>query len=117
MKRPTRREAAVAMLLSGHGIDAIASEMGVKISTARRYCQGNRCPTRRASAADAGNDFRDRQGPIRCVCGAPTPHEAARVIRGKRIHTSRVGGVPWGFCSMGCYNLGIEALSALLGGS
>ena len=113
------RSQARRMRDEGQGIDAIATALGLSPVTVRAYLVTPRAELARRPrvCADPYPDHSDRPGPIYCVCGAATPHGPHR-NPGQGSHSAgRVNGIPWGFCSVGCYEAGVDRLAALLGGA
>lgn len=113
-----RRDQARRMHDEGQSVDAIATALGVRISTVVTYLKtSGRRPGRAWEQVAARPDYSGRPGPIYCTCGAPTPHSRMVASRGQNLRTERVDGIPWGFCSLGCYEAGFDRLNGILGGN
>ncbi len=67
----------------------------------------------RWDAVKARPDYSSRPGPIYCVCGRPAPHAPLVASRGSLV-TNQVDGIPWGFCSVGCFEQSADTLFAVL---
>jgi hypothetical protein len=59
-------------------------------------------------------DFTGRPGPIRCICGAPTPHAPRNPLGSGSLETARAEGIPWGFCSQACRDEAEESFASLI---
>lgn len=109
-----RQQEARDLRASGLSCREIATRVGMSYAWVSKVTKGVAVERRSAGYYTRYKpDMRERQGPILCVCGSPTPHEPMKrgPGGGRPPVTERVDGIPWGFCSMLCYDTACDDIA------